>query len=780
MQPSRYLIDLKERNIPAAVGNKAANLRRLMENGIQIPVTYVCSWDAYHRYLNDDVTLVEDLRDELRLRLNPDKYYAVRSSANIEDGHDHSFAGQFKSVLNVRGVDQIFQIIWSIWATTTSPAVQSYLERKGIPNHQLSMAVIIQEMIQTVAGGVALSRNPVTGADEIVVEAVSGNGDALVQSGVTPQRWVSKWGSWLSKPEGGEIPLSLAEQVVKQTRSISEAFKAHVDLEWAWDGQTLYWLQVREITTLNQHKIYSNHMAKEMLPGMIKPLVWSVNIPMKSEVFVRFMNELLGDTHVNPQELIKSFYYRVYFNMGAIGQAFVKMGLPSDSVELMTGMAPMGTKVPVRPTLQMLRCMPGMLAFIHDKWLFHRKMPGFLRKLDGRVKSIRWQDAGRLSESELLSAIDQLYPLVQEVAYYNILCPILGVMHTRMFERELKQLGIESARFDLTEGLAELTDFDPAFHLRALNAALGRLELPTQESIRSATYAQFVEMPGLANFQQDVAAFIERFGHLSDNGNDFSCMPWREDPDMVLRLICDFKATPEDKVEKVRFADLKINPLRRPMVKIFYERVRQYRLLREQLSSLYTYTYGLFRYYYLALGKYFVERNLLDTATDIFYLTDSQVRQIVAGQPAQVDYRPEIARHKKDMEKFQDISLPSVIYGDEAPPVADPSSKRLLGLVTSIGQYTGPVAVVRGIQDFKKVQNGDVLVIPYSDVGWSPLFARAGAVVAESGGLLSHSSIIAREYGIPAVVSVDGAMTLLDRMLVTVDGHKGEVVIHAD
>ena len=86
--------------------------------------------------------------------------------------------------------------------------------------------------------------------------------------------------------------------------------------------------------------------------------------------------------------------------------------------------------------------------------------------------------------------------------------------------------------------------------------------------------------------------------------------------------------------------------------------------------------------------------------------------------------------------------------------------------------------MVKGIQDFTKVNHGDVLVIPYSDVGWTPLFARAGAVVAESGGLLSHSSIVAREYNIPAVVSVEGATLMPDETTVTVDGHKGEVLIH--
>jgi pyruvate,water dikinase len=212
--------------------------------------------------------------------------------------------------------------------------------------------------------------------------------------------------------------------------------------------------------------------------------------------------------------------------------------------------------------------------------------------------------------------------------------------------------------------------------------------------------------------------------------------------------------------------------------KLFYHRAREFRLLREQVSGLYTYGYGLFRYYYLALGKHFVRAGYLDSPEEIFYLTRQQVQDIVSGIQVQVDYRTQVAQHKTDIKRFENIQLPTVIYGDELPPIREASTDALVGIPTSIGCYTGKVRVVKGIQDFSKVKNGDVLVIPYSEVSWSPLFARAGAVVAESGGLLSHSSIIAREYNIPAVVSVEGATRLEDDVIVTVDGHKGEVIIH--
>lgn len=778
MKARRFILKLSERRLPPKVGNKALNLRWLLDRGYAIPPTWVCSWDAYQMYLDDNPSIVDILRQELVQQLDLTKPYAVRSSANLEDGDQRSYAGQFKTVLDLSGVDAILQAIWSVWATASAKGVQTYRERQGSPSGPLMMAVIIQQMVQPVAAGVALSRNPMTGSDEVVIEAVLGRGDALVQSGVTPLRWVFKRGRWLTQPLENSVPVSLVEQIVHQTQLIARQKKCDVDLEWAWDGQKLYWLQVRRITALQQHNVYSSRMSKEMLPGMIKPLVWSVNIPLKSSVFVRFLNELLGDTGVRPEELIKAFYYRVYFNMGVIGQAFTRLGLPADSVEMMTGMNSMEGRRMLRPTARLLLRLPRMISFAHKNWLFHRRMRRALPDLEEQVRALKWQSAGSMSVAELESELDRLTEVMREVTYVNILCPILAVMHTRMLEGELKRAGTDLAHFNISDDLTELADYDPAVQLQRLHSAFLQLPQADQEAIRSATYEQFINLPGISDFQNRLSDFISRFGHLSDNGNDFSCSPWRENPDMVLRLVIEYTQSEEPRTQKLKLADLKINPIRRKMVKIFIERVRQYRLLREQLSKLYTFTYGLYRVYYLALADHLVKAGLLDTPEDIFYLSDRQVRQLANGHPMECDHRVEINRHKDNMEKLKDIRLPEVIYGEKAPPLEVKFDHKLTGLGTSIGCYTGPVKVVRGIQDFHKVKTGDVLVIPYSDVGWSPLFANAGAVVAESGGLLSHSSIIAREYGIPAVVSVSGAMTLCDQMCVTVDGYTGEILVH--
>ena len=130
------------------------------------------------------------------------------------------------------------------------------------------------------------------------------------------------------------------------------------------------------------------------------------------------------------------------------------------------------------------------------------------------------------------------------------------------------------------------------------------------------------------------------------------------------------------------------------------------------------------------------------------------------------------------MEIFRNIIPPTIIYGDEPLPVEEVSGTILEGTPTSRGYYQGPAKIVTGIDDFERIQEGDVLVVPYSDVGWTPMYVKAGAVVAESGGMLSHSSIVAREYGIPAVVSVPVAWQLLSGKVLTVDGYQGKVTIH--
>jgi pyruvate,water dikinase len=776
---SALFLDLQRVRRPRAIGNKAENLRFLMERGFRTPAAYVCTWDAYLRYLEDRQELIADLRSELAAVLDRDTAYAVRSSANVEDTLTRSFAGQFKSVLDVRGLDSVLEAIWSVWATAQSPAVQTYLERNGLHPSDLKMAVLVQRMVEPILSGVAFSRNPTTGMDEIVVEAVEGSGEALVQEGATPKRWIYKWGDWIATPIEDDARTDVIREVVRETQAIAEAYGRPVDLEWVYDGTTVHWVQLREITSLDVD-VYSNRISREVFPGMIKPLVWSINVPLVNGAWVRLLTQLIGPNDIAPDDLARSFRYRAYFNMGTLGQVFEKLGFPRESLELLMGLDIGGPDKPsFSPSLRTFRLLPRMLAFAVRLLSFGYRVEGFVPAMKSRFHAFSSEQPDQLGEEALIEEIQRLYRLAQETAYYNIVTPLLMQMYSRLLKGRLRRLDVDFESLALTDDIDQVERFDPNAALSALHEAYGRLDPEVRRRIQTGGWGAVSHMAGLEQFKSQVDQFIEDFGHLSDSGNDFSSVPWREDPDLVLQMIIHHVPPGERSEAKRRFADLPLPPLTRPITHWIYRRARRFIAHREAVSSLYTYGYGLFRVYFLALGDRFVDRGLLSSPEDIFHLTFEEVEAAV-GNPAELGYQALVDERRREMDIYRDVPLPSIIYGDDALPAPSPSQETLHGTPTSRGRYTGPVRAVSGIRDFDKVEEGDVLAVPYSDVGWTPLFAKAGAVIAESGGLLSHSSIVAREYGIPAVVSVSGAGQLQDNTVVTVDGYRGEITIHDD
>ena len=774
-----YIIQLENKRPPDSVGNKALNIWHLRKRGFPVPETHFLTWDAFLAYQREGDAILEKLREQLENILDLEHPYAIRSSADIEDNPEYSFAGQFTSILDVKGVDQSLKAILKVWNETQSERLQSYTQKSQNDHNNLRMAVIIQKMVKPVVSGVSFSVNPITSLDEIAVEAVKGRGDLLVQEGATPLRWVMKWGNWIEQPESTDVPLDLIQEVIDQTQKISKTFKREVDLEWVYDGDKLYWVQMRDITAVVKADIYSNKMAKEMTPGMVKPLDWSVVIPIKSGVVLDIITQVIGKNDLTASKLLKAFHYRTYHNLGAFGQIFDMLGMPRESLEIMMGVAPRGAGKPAfRPGPKFIRLLPRVIRFIWDKWTFAKKAGEDFPKLQVETKKYSLNPPLEQNEQAIISIIDDLVDLNARVSYNTMSSIMLMQVYNGIFQSQLKKLDIDLDDFDLMAGMQELKEYDPNEKLAALNQKFFRLDKALQEKIKNGNYQTLKTLSGTEDFHNGVNEFLEKFGHMSDRTGVFDTVPWRETPDLMLDLIVDFKKPDESEAQKIRYKELTLKGMHGMMLETFYHRARQFRLFREMYSSLYTYTLMLFRVYYVAIGDRLVERGMLDSREDIYYLYDEEVRAFATGKASGADFKDLVSERKQKMERCEHAILPQVIYGNEPPPIVIQSDKKLAGTPTARGYYTGTTKVVRGINDFKKLVQGDVLVIPYSDVGWLPLFAKAGAVIAESGGMLSHSSIIAREYGIPAVVSVNGALQLVDGLKVSVDGYSGEVHIH--
>ena len=778
----QLLVDIKQARDSSRVGQKARSLWYLKKIGAQIPVTYVCTFYVYDEYIRGNQDILKTLRAELEKVIDIQKRYSVRSSANLEDHRDHSFAGQFDSYLNIKSIDKILEAILSIWESVNRGRVKSYIERVGMPLRDLKMAVIIQEMVDADFSGVIFTRNPVNGLDEVIVEAVAGPGISLLQDGTTPQRWTYKWGKFIEEPQKGNLDLTVINQIVMQAKKIDKKYGAPVDLEWVYDGKQIYWLQLREITTIKGINIYSNRIAKGFMPGIIKPLVWSINIPVVNTSWKKLFVELIGSKAkaIDIHSLAKSFYYRAYFNMGIIGDIFEILGMPRELIELLLGYEVSGNEKPkFKPGLKTIKYVPRIFLFTFRKIMFSSKIEKLLRTRKAEYDEFARADLNTMNESEAIQSIDRLFRVNADTSYYVIVSQLLMGFYNTVLGRLLARRGISFDEVSFSQVREALHDIDPSSHLERLHSIYTNLPEELKRNVNELGYHTLLGLIGLDDFRLQVKDFLTRFGYLSDSGNDFSQPHWKENPEIVIQMVINYRRTSQQE-RNIEELDNKYSVIPKGLfIKFFYKNAVQYRIYREKVNSLYVYGYGLFRPYFLHLADLFKDKGYIYDARDIFYLTFKEIQDVVALKTMPEEYKTSIEQKKQQVLQWQDIDLPEVIIGDEIPPPSETkqASRVLKGVAASKGHCQGRTKTVRGINDFPSIKKGDVLVIPHSDISWTPIFSKAKAVISESGGILSHCAIVAREYKIPAIVSVPYALQLPEDTLVVIDGYKGEIRI---
>lgn len=748
-------------------GSKCEGLKLLMRMGFPVPRTWVVPVSVFSSYLTDPLTVRSELRAAIARTLPPDGCFAVRSSADVEDGAERSYAGQFRTHLDVVGASDIVESVVSVWESARTANSSAYSTRVGVSRH-VQMGVLIQEMVMADVSGVAFSHNPLTGAKAPVVEAVEGSGVALVQEGVSPVRWE---GGRLSRDDS-RVPADLLEKVATETSRIAAKMGAAVDLEWVYDGSRTMWVQIRPITALRDAPLYSSRLAKEMLPGLIKPLVWSVNVPLVNGAWARIFSELTGRRDIDPLKLSRAFYYRAYFNMGEVGKILESMGLPEDALESMT----MGGGMRFSPTPQAMAAVPRLLVFLFGKLGFHSQVEDVIEVMEPKFSALRCENLSLLSDHELLRRMETLHRLAQHLIYYQILTILVASMYTAMLKRMRERMGHRLDRMDWGSQGAMMDQIYPNNALADLVDAVNHLDEGTRRRLAGMSFAEVLKDEGTHGLQERLREFVRLYGHYRESGNDFSTPSWGEDPDLVWKLVTSLC---QDGVRRDKIAASKLDP---PFgMGLFLQglctRAAKYSLLRERVSSTYTKGYGTFRRYFLEIGERLVRRQVLESPEDVFFLFAEEVRAALLNDGAGPlpGYMETARARREEMASLRDITLPEVIIGDAPPPFNNQCAEVLRGLPTSGGYFQGRARVVRGMSDFVLVRPGEVLVIPFSDISWSGIFAKAGAIISESGGLLSHSSIVAREFGIPAVVSVPSAMAIPDGTMVAVDGYRGEV-----
>lgn len=767
------LLSLDDRLLPREVGQKAATLSQLKRWGYSVPQGWVL------RAGDDPIPLIESLEPS---EANP---LIARSSATGEDSETSSAAGQYQSVSDITSKRALQDGILRCQASYHGSFAAQYRRDRGSDEGAGTLSVLVQQQIQGAFSGVAFSRDPILcSGDGVLVEGLPGTATAVVSGRTTPEQYrvilpleADGTGSDEDIPIEGEgnLPPALVRQVAKLARDIEQRYHGiPQDIEWTYDGQQLWLLQSRPITTLLP--LWTRKIAAEVIPGAICPLTWSINRPLTCGVWGEIFTIVLGNERVEDldfNETATLHYNHAYFNATLLGAIFRRMGLPEESLEFLLR----GAKFSRPPLSSTLRNLPGLLRLLLRELNLQRDFIECDRHhfspLLTRLAADSPDPAGEekdYSATQILAGIDEIVAALEQATYFNILAPLSFALRQGIFRVEDSQLD--------NRCLPEVASMRSLAEL----AADARNILPLGESDYSspAVFALLAETPDGEGVLDQIDRWLERYGYLSEAATDIAAPRWRENPRHVRELFASYLQGSSPESEATSNSD------RRPGLRTA---VVQRRLeLKARVARVYNRLLAHLRWHFVALERLWIEGEWLNEAGDIFFLRLAEIRKLVAGdEPKLRESLGEAIAHRRQVLKGhrQMSNLPFVVYGQPPDPevlvaTAPVGSPRLQGIGASAGEAIGRVKRLAQLGNVGEINRETILVVPYTDAGWAPLLSRAGGIIAEVGGRLSHGAIIAREYKIPAVMDVRNAMqSLQDGQQVRIDGTRGTVEILA-
>ena len=778
LRGDRVMVSLDEELDAAIVGEKAATLSQIKRWGYPVPKGWVLA------PIDDPQLLTEFLQPS---ELSP---LVVRSSAIGEDSEQASAAGQYETVLNVTSPQALQSAIAQVQASYNQPSAVQYRRDRGL--NDTAMAVLIQQQVQSIYSGVAFSRDPITQqGDAIIIEALPGSATQVVSGKVTPEQYrafvLETENSSSVQLEGqGRVPQALIKQVAYLAYRLEKRYHGTPqDIEWSYDGQTLWVLQSRPITTLLP--IWTRKIAAEVIPGVIHPLTWSINRPLTCGVWGELFTLVLSNSFSSRGFSTRGFangnrkaeralgldftqtatlhYSRAYFNASLLGDIFIRMGLPSESLEFLTR----GAKFSKPSWESTWENLPGLGKLLKRELNLEKDFKrDYQKRFIPGLSQLAQEDIDNLEPSKLLIRIDFILELLRQGTYYSILAPLSAALRQAIFR--VKDGQIDNS---VTPEVAALRSLSAI----ATDAKQILLEFEPQQ-----VFEQLKQTPEGEKILQEFDELLQDYGYLSEVGTDISVPTWRESPQMIKQMFVQLMQGNEPQSgAKDAINSIFAGKRKRSFVQ---RRVD----IKGRVTEVYSRILAELRWSFLALEKIWLKSGLLKKTGDIFFLDFDEVRRLVVGEDSrlieQLDELVEL-RRSQFVQDSEIIQVPLLVYGNTPPhplaPSALYSDQILQGIGASQGQAEGRVKVLRNLQDVPEIDRDTILVVPYTDSGWAPLLLRAGGLIAEVGGRLSHGAIVAREYGIPAVMDVRGATWLLqDGQRVRIDGSRGIVELSND
>jgi len=761
-------------------GGKGGTLSRLFQAGYPVPDGFVILPSAFEKEsLKPDAW--HEIQDQLSAarRKNGQVAFAVRSSAVAEDSAFASFAGEFETVLDVHSDDAIRAAILQVHNSRMSERVQAYSKAKGMAGLQ-EIAIVVQKLIRAEISGILFTADPVTGNHSIMTgNYIYGFGEELVSGEAEPYTFTLHCPKGVY--QGPEDLKPYAKKLFKLAKRLVKDLGYPQDIEWAIADGKLYLLQSRPITTLLDYDpvkgewnaSYSGDFAwvsNEVFPETMTPASWSI-----------WKNFQVGGTILG-MKAVGNICGRFYMNMSLAGAMIWMVGQSdeywADYIKLATGFEIQKIVVPKVPAtrLQLFRSiLPLMVTMLPKQVRLMRKHEQILAENPGWCENMR-QELQQVQDKQKLA---DLWPDVLWPKYWDML--------------QLQDKSNEDYFYPYIAARKSLID------LIGIEKAETLLSHLVGESGDLASMGPLLGIQKLAEGQISRDEFHLIAGHRPHMENEISQARLYEIPGWIDQRLAEYAKNPIDYLhlqESKRKKYLQIwgefserFPKKSGKIKAKLDKTVKAMEKREKIRTELTRSLGVFRAWYLRAGE------LTGLADEIFYLQTEEVQQLLKGK---TNWDGIVRSRKEAHRRHLELpALPMMISGRFDPYTWEKDPMRhsdyydahvqrdpeeqcdvIKGHAGSAGQVEGLVRIIHSPAESDHLKNGEILVASSTNVGWTPLFPRAAAVITDVGAPLSHAAIVARELGIPAVVGTGNSTAALstgDR--VRVDGSHGTVEI---
>jgi rifampicin phosphotransferase len=830
---------------PAAgeVGAKAAALDRLITAALPVPRATVITTTAYRRFV--DASGLDGLLAELDRAAPPmpaefdaearkveeaflaaplpadiasavaeataatgASRVAVRSSATAEDTAGSSFAGQYRSLLDV-APEAAADAVVRVWASLWSPAARVYRSSRGIDADQLAMAVVVMAMVDPVCAGVAFSVDPQHNADVVRVEAVAGLAEELVSGRATPEVYLV--------PRSGRPDPSLPGAVVEAARlaqQVEELEGAPQDIEWAADREHVYLVQARPITTqasgkappdddgfdapLNLDATYTPAGVVEMLPGVLPPLVWTVNGPLVEHGFRSMLDDLGVDVTTLPGALLTRARGRAALNLDALKLAAADMpgGSPEEVERQYFGevLTPDGSADARQPGGLRTATAGIRVAAVRRRLIADAAIVTVA--IDTVIDHA--PDLTRMTDDQLLGYRRRVHELAARAISIEVGAAAMAAASYRTLEQHLGRLDADdpsSLAQALTAGAVPAVASGRALDLDRLVAELS----DDRHLARAVAEGSPDDLDALTGSTAG-RTFAVRWSEACRRAGSVSVFggrTWVEEPQLAWSALqAALDTTPDERPDDDALGEFErrlastwrwrltrvmtgqVIDLRRRLLRRLVGDASVLLALREDTKLMMLRLGGESRRTALEAGRRLGCRAVIGDPEDVELLSDAEVSAALSGTLPEID----LDRRRSARDACEEAGpLPRTFSGRPRAATERAAVGSVLdGWAASSGRHRGVARVVESIAT-SDLHPGDVLVAHATDPSWTPLFLTAGAIVVEEGGPLSHAAIVARELGLPAVLNVQGAVErLANEPQVTVDGDEGTVEIHDD